>query len=243
LLHPGWGTGPLWFAEALLIFSFGYAAWRVWRKASQRQMEAPLPRWPAWLVSALGVGAAALLLRQWAPIGQSLIGLQIGYFASYIFLFALGTVAWQRNWFERLTWKMARPWMILSVVMWPVMVIALLATKKATGANPEVNTGLSVPAVVYALWEPLIAWGIIAALLIGFREWGNRAAAAWEFCSARAYAVYIVHAPVLVGVALLLQGWHGPALVKVAVTGTLAIAGSLAVASVVMIMPGARRVL
>ena len=243
LLHPRWGTGPLWFAEALLIFSSGYAGWRMWRKLSPRDQGAPLPRWPAWLASALGVGAAALLLRQWVPVGQSLIGLQIGYFASYTFLFALGTVAWQRNWFERLMWKMARPCMILSVLMWPVLVITVLLARKATGATPEVNTGFSIPAVVYAFWEPLIAWGIIAGLLIGFREWGNRASAVWEFCSARAYAVYIVHAPVLVGVALLLQGWHGPPLAKVGVTGTLAIAGSLVLAAIVMMLPGARRVL
>jgi peptidoglycan/LPS O-acetylase OafA/YrhL len=206
-------------------------------------MEAPLPRLPAWLASALGVGAAALLLRQWVPVGQSLIGLQIGYFASYIFLFAVGTVAWQRNWFERLTWKMARPWMILSVLMWPVLVIALLLARKATGVAPDVNTGFSVPAVEYALWEPLIAWGIIVGLLIGFREWGNRASAAWEFCSARAYAIYILHAPVLVGVALLFQRWNAPALVKVGVTGTLAVAASLILASALLLIPGARRVL
>jgi fucose 4-O-acetylase-like acetyltransferase len=243
LLHPGWAPGPLWFAEALLIFSLGYAAWRMLRKPAPRQMEAPLPRLPAWLASALGVGAAALLLRQWVPVGQSLIGLQIGYFASYIFLFAVGTVAWQRNWFERLTWKMARPWMILSVLMWPVLVIALLLARKATGVAPDVNTGFSVPAVEYALWEPLIAWGIIVGLLIGFREWGNRASAAWEFCSARAYAIYILHAPVLVGVALLFQRWNAPTLVKVGVTGTLAVAASLILASALLLIPGARRVL
>lgn len=242
LRSPGWGTGPLWFAEALLIFSVGYVVWRVLGGGDGR-VDAPLPRWWTWLLSAVGVGAVALLLRQWVPVGKSVIGLQIGYFSSYIFLFGLGTVAWRRNWFERLTWKMARPWMALAVLMWPVIIITVLIARKVTGADPDVNSGFSVPAIVYALWEPLIAWGIIAGLLVGFREWGNRASAAWEFLAARAYAVYIVHAPVLVGVALLLQGWHGPALAKIAVTGTLALAGSLAVASGLMLVPGARRIL
>jgi peptidoglycan/LPS O-acetylase OafA/YrhL len=132
--------------------------------------------------------------------------------------------------------------MVLSVLLWPVIVLTVLLVRKA-GGTPDVNTGFGVAAVVYAFWEPLIAWGIIAGLLIGFRAWGNHASRAWEFCSARAYAVYIVHAPVLVGVALTLQGWHGTALAKVAVTGTLALAGSLGVATLVTMVPGARRVL
>jgi hypothetical protein len=35
--------------------------------------------------------AAALAIRQVVPTGVNLIGLQLGYFASYIFLFSLGT--------------------------------------------------------------------------------------------------------------------------------------------------------
>jgi len=241
--NPGWTPGPLWFAEALLIFSVGCALWRAVRPSQPRQMDAPMPEWWAWLASAIGVGIAALLLRQWVPVGHNVIGLQLGYFASYVFLFALGTVAWRNNWFDRLTWRMARPWMVLSVLMWPVILISIVIAKKLTGKVPEVNTGFSWPAVVYALWEPLIAWGMIAGLLLGFREWGNRESRVWEFCSARAYAVYIVHAPVLVAVALALSGWHGPALMKVAVTGCLALGLSLGVASAVMLVPGARRVL
>jgi peptidoglycan/LPS O-acetylase OafA/YrhL len=123
------------------------------------------------------------------------------------------------------------------------MMVTLAIVQKTTGALPEVNTGFSWPAIVYALWEPLIAWGIIAGLLVGFREWGNRASRVWEFCSARAFAVYIVHAPVLVAVALALRGWHGPALAKMAVAGTVACGLSLGVASGLLLVPGARRVL
>ena len=112
--------------------------------------------------------------------------------------------------------------MLLSLLMWPVMVITVVIAKHTTNALPEVNTGFSWPAVVYAFWEPLIAWGIIAGLLVWFRESGNGPSRIWEFCSALAYAVYIVHAPVLVATALVLRRWSGPAPEKIAVTGALA---------------------
>jgi fucose 4-O-acetylase-like acetyltransferase len=97
LRHPNLNPGPLWFAAALLIFSAIYMIYRILRPAPPRDLEAPLPRGIAWLNSAIAVGIFALILRQWYPVGTSLFNLQIGYFSSYIFLFALGTVAWQSN--------------------------------------------------------------------------------------------------------------------------------------------------
>jgi len=206
-------------------------------------MEAVMPGWIAWLLSAIGVGAAALLLRQLFPVGDSFFGLQLGYFASYIFLFALGIIAWQRNWLDRILWKSARPWLILSIILLPMMVVSGVIAGKLTRHLPNVNTGFSIPAILYAFWEPCIAWGIIAAMLVWFRQHANQLSAFWEFLAARAYAVYIVHAPVLVAISLLLRGWQAPALAKVAVTGSLACCGSVAVASVLLALPGARRIL
>jgi hypothetical protein len=48
---------------------------------------------------------------------------------------------------------------------------------------------------------------------------------------------------VLVATVLLLRGWDGPPLAKMAVTGTAACVLSLGVASAVMMVPGAKRVL
>ena len=46
----------------------------------------------------------------------------------------------------------------------------------------------------------------------------------WTWLNRRAYAVYIIHPPVLVGVSVLLHPWIAPALLKFAVTGTLSCA-------------------
>jgi peptidoglycan/LPS O-acetylase OafA/YrhL len=83
----------------------------------------------------------------------------------------------------------------------------------------------SWPAIVYALWEPLVAWGLIAAWLLVFRARMNSASAFWTWLNRRAYAVYIIHPPVLVGITLLLHHWIAPAMLKFLSCGCPAFAG------------------
>ena len=234
-----WNNGPLWFAQALLIFSAVYLAWRAWGGDQTRQPDSPLPTFSGWFLTAVAVGAGALLIRQWVPVGKNVFQLQLGYFSSYIFLFAIGTVAWQRNWFARLTWKTVRPWVVVSIVLLPALIVTVVLT---AGKHANFGGGLSFPAILYAFWEPFVAWGIIAAYLVWFRSYGNRPSQVWEYLGARAYAVYIVHAPVLVAIGVLLRGWQAPAMAKFAVVGALACLGSVALSSLVLRIPGARRV-
>ena len=237
-----WHVGPLWFAEALFLFSLVYVLWRRYRVEEPLQLELPLPPSSAWLLSALGVGASALLIRQWFPVGDMVMGLQLAYFASYVFLFALGTVAWRRGWLERLTWEAARPWILLSIALLPVMLIGAFISGRFSQEPANYAGGLSLPAVLYAFWEPFIAWGTIAAYLIWFRENSNKPSKLWGYLAARAYAIYILHSPVLVGISVGLRPWQAPPIAKVAVAGTLASLLTLAVSSLLLCIPGARRI-
>ena len=105
-------NGPLWFAQALLMFCLGYCAWRAAFGSpiahSTRQLR-PIPSYARWLVSALLVGAASVAIRQFVPAGKNVLGLQLGYFAPYLFLFAIGIAAWRYDWLRQLQWKHARP--------------------------------------------------------------------------------------------------------------------------------------
>jgi fucose 4-O-acetylase-like acetyltransferase len=243
ITHRYWGAGPLWFVLSLLLFSLAYLVWRQWRKPAARQPGSPLPSAKLWFLSAVGVGTGALIIRHWYPVGREWFGLQLGYFSSYIFLFALGVSAWRHEWFDRLTWKSARPWIIVSAAQIPGLVIATaLAQKQGVSVN-SFSGGLSLQSIEYAYWEPFVAWGIIAAYLLWFRGRGNGPSAAWEFLARRAYAAYIIHPPVLVGVAVALVTWQAPALAKFAVTGSLACLGTFAAASVLVIIPGVRRII
>jgi peptidoglycan/LPS O-acetylase OafA/YrhL len=236
-------NGPLWFAQALLIFSLGYCLWRAVLGAPLAQTQRdpkPLPTYLWWLVSALVVGAAAIAIRQFVPVGVNVFGLQLAYFAMYVFLFAVGIGAWRHDWLRALTWRSARAWIFTLIVAWPLMPLAIGLARALGKAN--FSGGLSWPALFYALWEPFVAWGLIAGWLLLFRTYMNRPSTFWSWLNRRAYAVYIIHPPVLVGVTLLLHGWQAPALVKFAVTGTLACAATWIASDPLVRLPGVRRI-
>jgi peptidoglycan/LPS O-acetylase OafA/YrhL len=239
-------NGPMWFAQALLMFTFGYCAWRAvagaaLSNASRTSTAIPSGLW--WALSALAVGIGALAIRQIVPVGENVIGLQLGYFSSYIFLFAVGIAAWRHDWIARLEFKHARMWIRGLAISVPLLPAAILLARSGQGSSkPNFGGGRSWPAILYAFWEPLVAWGIIAAWLLLFRARMNRPSRFWEWLGRRAYAVYIIHPPVLVGVALLLHGWVAPALVKFVVVGALSVAATWLIADPLVRMPGVRRV-
>lgn len=243
--HTVIGNGPMWFVQALLIFTVIYCAWRALagpRLDAPRSTPKPIPAGRWWLLSAVGVGAAALLIRQWVPTGVNVAGLQLGYFASYVFLFAVGVAARQNDWFNQLRWRHARPWIYALFFVWPALPLGIALSGAMHEAKVNFSGGHSWPAVLYAFWEPFVAWGLIAAWLLVFSAHMNAPSAFWTWLNRRAYTVYIIHPPVLVGVAILLHGWVAPALLKFGVTGALACAACWLVADPLVRIPGLRRV-
>ena len=237
--------GPLWFAEALLLFCLVYCAWRAMfgaPLAGAERTPRSFPSTRAWLLSALLTGVGALAIRQVIHVGVNIAALQLGYFATYIVLFAAGIAAWRYDWLRQLSWTNARGAIIAGLVAIPVMPIGV-AIAQITHSKGDFAGGLSWHAVLYALWEPVVAWGLIAAWLLFMRRHGNQPSAFWAWLNRRAYAVYIIHPPVLVGISILLHHWAAPALVKFGVTGTLSCAVCWLVADPLVRMPGLRRMI
>ncbi|MGA9072356.1 MAG: acyltransferase family protein [Terracidiphilus sp.] len=244
--HKQFINGPLWFAQALLIFSLAYCAWRAifgspLAESGRLSIAIPAPRW--WLLSALGTGVAALGIRQFVPTGVNVFGLQLGYFATYIVLFVVGIAAWRYDWLRQLNAKNGRAALIALVVAWPLMPLGGALASRINGpGGSNFSGGLSWTAILYALWEPFVAWGLIAAWLLFFRARVNQPSALWNWLNRRAYAVYIIHPVVLVGVSLLLRGWMAPALVKWGVVGVLTCIICWLAADPLVRLPGVRRV-
>jgi hypothetical protein len=240
-------NGPLWFAQALLMFILVYCAWRAAFGSplshSERKPKAvPASFW--WLLSALLVGAPSLAIRQFISVGQNVLGLQLAYFATYIFLFAVGIAAWRFDWLRQLNRQNAGTGIIAMVIAMPAMPVGVqIAHTLHAVQKANFSGGFSWAAILYAFWEPFVAWGLIAAWLLVFRASMNKPSAFWNWLNRRAYAVYIIHPPVLVGLSLLLHAWLAPPLLKFATTGALTCIACWLVADPLVRLPGLRRVI
>lgn len=238
--------GPLWFAWALLLFGL---AWVVWIGTMSRAAtrcadpQAPLPSGRTWLLSALLVGVAALGIRQWVPVGQNVLGLQLGYFASYVFLFFLSCRSSASRWLERVSSDQARVWLLVSLVTIPLLPLGAALSEALGGKAVNFNGGLSVASILYAFWEPFVAWGIIAALLLKFRQRFNVRDPRWRRWGESAYGAFVVHAPIVVALSVLLAPWPAPPLLKFCLVAVACTVLSFLTARALRALPGFARIL
>jgi peptidoglycan/LPS O-acetylase OafA/YrhL len=234
--HATFENGPMWFAQALLIFSAVAALWSVafpYRADGKpdRSAHRLFPSSATLAGAALVTGIAALALRSRWPVGVNVWGLQLGYFASYVVLYVAGCRASRVRWIERLPERQVRLWWRIALLTMPVLPLVYFL-----GAHfPELR-GRPL-AVLYAFWEPFVAWGTILFLARAFQDRFDKLAGVWQPLSRRAYTIYIVHPPVLVAVALAWRNIAATPLLKFAITGSLACVLCYLIAGVLLRVP------
>ncbi|MEU3017822.1 acyltransferase [Nocardiopsis sp. NPDC007018] len=248
----GIDPGPLWFVEVLLVMSLVYVAVRSLRErrpavvlgALERAAARPADSAPLrWLgpVVLFAVGLA-LLTFAWrfafpAPYWP-VVGLPSpGYLPQYVALFTVGVLAYRNNWLVRL--PNSAGWGGLGLAA--TGLVAMAAVLVIVGAD-SLTPG-SWQALAQILTENLFAMGVVVALLVSFRRLFDRSNRFLEFLSDNAFAVYVLHAVVLVALGVALSGWEASALAKFAGMGVLAVPLCWVAAAAVRAVPGARRVL
>src|SRR5271165_4612572 len=125
--------GPMWFVEALLIFCAAYVALRAAIGPARLERARPFPSNRVLAIAALGTGAAAFLLRLRWPAGAEVMGLQIGYFASYVVLFLAGCLGAKSRWFENVPANHLVAWRRVSLVAAVTFPLALIAAHPSAG--------------------------------------------------------------------------------------------------------------
>ena len=243
-IHGLMEPGPLWFAEALLIFAALYVAAKLLAPGRFEFVgPATFPSNGTLLLAAIGVGAVAFALRLVWPIGVQPLGLQLGFFASYVVLFSAGCKA---AWLPSLDGASERQRLLWRRIAWvtlPVLPAIVILGNHDPAFGGTTDGGWNARAIVYAFWEPFLAWGTILTLLHGFTLRFITLGPLWAQLSRRAYAVYIIHPPVLVGIALAWRGVDAPPLIKFPITGTAACLACFLLAGLLLRSPTLRRVL
>ncbi|MBB5502633.1 hypothetical protein [Paraburkholderia sp. MM5384-R2] len=92
-------------------------------------------------------------------------------------------------------------------------------------------------AIVYAFWEPFVAWGTILFLASNFQRRFDRLVGAWQPLPRRACTIYVIPPPVLVAVGLAWRNVPAAPLLKFAVTGSVGCALCYLLAGLLLRLP------
>lgn len=236
------GSGPLWFLEVLLIFNCAYVLWR--RLVKSANIESKIPGNKTIAIFALTLGIVTFIVRIWLPSGWSFepLNLEIPFFPQYIAMFIAGLIAYRGNWFLQMPKETAKLWFRISVVLLMLFPF-LLGLYMATGDLIRHYGGFYWQAFIYALWEQFTGIAIIIALSGIFREKYNAQGRFLEAMSKSAYTVYVIHVPVIVSLALSLQGIIMDPLLKYALVSLLAVAICFLTSNYIRKLPLARKIL
>ncbi len=211
------GVGPLWFVEALLIFSAVYVLYRLILDRFRPNFtfnpyKDTCPTNKAIILSIVAIALGTFVMRLRFPVGVEVYHFQLGHFTHYIFCFWLGILAYRGKWFHNLSNSQGKLWGIvalLTILSLPVMMIVL------GGDNVEPFLGgLYWQAFVFAFWESLACLSIIIGLLYLFQTKFNRQGNLLKAMSPNAYTVYIDHQLVITVIMVILLPVAWPTAMK-----------------------------
>ncbi len=202
----GFGFGPLWFVEALLIFTFIYLILKV----TFEKFSIQFPGVISIFVTAFLIGILQFIIRIWLPVGWSMpfTEFQLPYFVQYIFLFYVGIIAYQNGWLESITLKTGKRWFIFAqVLVFLIFPLIFFLGDAVTNGPEKFMGGVNWQSFAYAVWEQIVGFSIIVGLIGISKKYFNNQRNLAKSLSAAAYGVFIFHPPVVVGISILFRNW------------------------------------
>ena len=244
------GLGPLWFVAMLLIFDFGYAAWRV---ATRNQISQP-PTYPV-LPSYFFIGVfimvlaiASYLVRIVIPLGKDIFNFPtLAYIPQYLSFFILGIIASRHNWFRTLPSSRGLVGFVTAlaalVLLFPIAFSGHLLSLELTPALGNSLGNGHWQSAVYVLWDSTFAVGICLGLITLFRRFLDEPGRFCRFLSQHSYTVYIIHIPIVVFLGVALKGINFEPLLKFGLAVVIGIPLCFSIAYLVQKIPLVSRIL
>ena len=238
------GSGPLWFCIALLIFSTVYCLVRL---TFGRTIPAirPLPSTRG-VVAFIGTLAlATFLVRTVQPMGTAVYNMQLCFFSQYVLLFCTGIYAYRQDWLMRLSYRFGMRWFVTGLVGGIVLWLIIIPLSGALKGNiGPLNGGLSWQSAAFCIWESLVCVGVCLGLIVLFRDRFNVRNSITQFLSDNAFAIYVIHPPVLIALSRALGGFTASPLLKFGVLTIFSFAASLFLSAIALRrIPGLKQIL
>lgn len=242
--HSWIDFGVLWFVAALLLFTLLYVGAKHLITIKFKN-PIPAPGTGTILIFAVFLGILTFLVRIVFPVGWVLkpFGFQLGHFPQYIVMFIIGLLAYKNQWFDGLSLKVGKS---LKRVAWLGLMFFPLFFLIRTKLDMPIawySGGFHWQSLLYAVWEQCIGFSILTALLsLGKNSW-NQSSPLLSKLSRCAFSTYIFHPLVITGVSLTFKYWLADPAIKFLVLFPFIVMGSFLLGSIMLIIPGVKRII
>jgi glucan biosynthesis protein C len=234
----------LWFVAHLLVCAIGYTLWRLLtRRVNLAAVnQTPLPTHVTLLAYTLLLGLATAVVRIWYPIDRwatlLVVPAEIAHLPQDLSLFVLGILAYRNDWLRRLPTATGMTWLGVGLAA------AVARYAYSLGEWQWLSSDSAVTHLGWNLWEAVICVGLSVGLLVLFRERLNGGAGRLlPAVAGAAYAAYIVHLLVVVGLQFSLISVPLPPFSKFVLVSLVGAPLSFGIGHLLRQLPGAKRVL
>jgi len=242
--------GPLWFVAILLIFSFGYAAWRMLtrNRTSYSMSKSSELSYRLIGIYILALAGISYLVRMVIPIGKGVLDFPtLAYLPQYLSFFVFGIVASCRNWFRTVPKLMGgigfATAVAAGVLLFPLAFNGQLFSLRLTPTLVNLMGHGHWRSAVYALWDTIFAVGMALGLIMLFRRFFNGQGGFGRFLSQHSYTVYIIHIPIIVFLTFALRGIKLEPLLKFSMAAVIVVPTCFVIAYIIRKIPGVSRIL
>jgi glucan biosynthesis protein C len=239
----------LWFLGHLLLYSVGYATWRL--LADRRSNNSPGP-WAtpnhAGIVGFIvGLALVTWVVRWWYPIDAwvplfFLVAAEPAHLPQYVGLFVLGAVAYRGDWLRRIPASVGLVWLIVGLVA-SAAIAVLRSLAPDQWSDVVALGGFNWPSLVYSTWEALICVGLSVGLIVLFRTVFQRSNRLLIAMAAASYAAYMVHVMIVIGLQVGISDLDLPAFMKLGLVSAFGVLLAFGIGHLSRWVPGARMLL
>jgi len=196
-------TGPLWFAQVLLLFCIIYV---IVKKCIFKHVEISNVSSKNILLAVVLTALTAFFIRVYMPIGSNFMNLQFPYFPSYIVLFIAGIIVGESNLWENITDKKNIKWLIITILLSLPIWSAIMVFGGAVEGKEYYNGGFHWQNFAFAFWESFIAICFSIGIIAFFKKYVNWDNEITRIIRNNAFGIYCFHSPILIAVSLSIKG-------------------------------------
>jgi glucan biosynthesis protein C len=198
--------GPMWFLVVLLLFTAVYTIYRQLTKSrvfqNQIHKKYSIPKYRYLLLLAICLGIITFFIRILSPIDQYPYGIPLANILQYILMFSVGIIAVRYNWVQKMTKYHVKIWLftiVITILAFGLYFFLIL------GVNANFSVllgGFTIPALLFAILDNILCMGMIFVLIKGFYAKFNKQGKILRNLAPSAFNIYLIHAPILVLVAV-----------------------------------------